>query len=512
VIDFPDWGAGTGAFRLADEVARLHAVVAVQNEVSTAVADAPTLMALVATRAQEMTGAAGAVVETAAGESLVCAAATGSARSQLGRHVPIAGSLPGLAFLTADVVTSDDTKNDLRIDHAAAVDRTNARSVVAIPLLSANKPFGVLQVLSPRPNGFGDEHVEMLRLLAGIVSARLDLAAQLHARQVLLAENAVTLEALRESESRFRNAFDNSGIGMALVAPDGRWLKVNATLCRIVGYSTQELLARDFQSITHHEDLGTDLGFVQRMLSGEITSYEVEKRYLHKSGATVWIMLTASLVKNPEGVPLYFVSQIQDISARKAAEEALLRLAVRDELTGLFNRREMNRLLQEEILRSQRHNRPLSLLMVDIDLFKRVNDTYGHQTGDRALQQVAKAVLDSVRTLDRAARYGGEELAIILPETSETEALVVAERIRNRVADTIVHAGQEAGGGPAIKLTVSIGVSMMSLPLDGSTERLIGEADRALYVAKRRGRNCSVLSSDVEDARPAAVAASSTAA
>jgi diguanylate cyclase (GGDEF)-like protein/PAS domain S-box-containing protein len=285
---------------------------------------------------------------------------------------------------------------------------------------------------------------------------------------------------------------------MALVAPDGRWLKVNTSLCRIVGFCQEELLVRDFQSITHPDDLHADLVSVQQMLSGEIATYELEKRYIHKNGSIVWISLTASLVKDSDGMPLYFVSQIQDITARKVAEDALMRLAVRDELTGLFNRREMNRLLHEETLRSQRHQRPLSLLMVDIDWFKRVNDTFGHQAGDRALQQVARAILDCVRTLDRAARYGGEELAIILPETSGTEALVVAERIRTRVAESAFSVGGNPQEGPHVQLTVSVGIGTMVNPLDGSTDRLIGDADRALYTAKSRGRNCSVLSADLE--------------
>ncbi len=503
MIDFPDWGAGTGTFRLADEVARLQAVVAVQNEVSTTLGDLPTLMTLVATRAEDMTGASGAFVETPEGNDLVCVAATGSAQAQLRARVPIVGSLSGLALLTGEVLACEDTQDDLRID-TGLVDTVRRRSMIAVPLVSSGKPFGVLQVFSSRPRAFGDEHVQMLRLLGGIMSARVEIAGQLQARQALLAENAVTLAALRESESRFRNAFDHSAIGMALVAPQGRWLKVNATLCQIVGFSQEELLARDCKSITHPEDRDSDVGSIASMLAGRIATYEIEKRYIHKSGSTVWVLVTSSLVKNAQGSPLYLVSQIQDITARKAAEDALMRLAIRDELTGLFNRREMDRLLQEEISRSQRHQRPLSLLMVDIDWFKRVNDDFGHQAGDGALRQVAQAILDSIRTLDRAARYGGEEMAVILPETSGTEALVVAERIRAKVAERSFSVAETTTpDGADIRLTVSVGVSTMFMPLAGSTELLIGDADRALYAAKRRGRNCCVMGDDRSKPSPA---------
>ncbi|MEO8605889.1 MAG: PAS domain S-box protein, partial [bacterium] len=129
--------------------------------------------------------------------------------------------------------------------------------------------------------------------------------------------------ALRESEERGRQSFDLAPIGMALVAPDGRWLQVNRSLCDIVGYSEAELLATTFQAITHAGDLTVDLGYVQQMLSGEIRTYQMEKRYLHKQGHTVWILLTVSLVRAPDGSPTYFIAQIQDISARRRIEHTL---------------------------------------------------------------------------------------------------------------------------------------------------------------------------------------------
>jgi PAS domain S-box-containing protein len=97
---------------------------------------------------------------------------------------------------------------------------------------------------------------------------------------------------LRESEERFRGAFESAAIGMALVAPEGRWLRVNRSLCRIVGYTADELLARDFQSITYEEDLETDVDHVRRMLDGSLSHYDIDKRYLHKDGHIVWVLLS----------------------------------------------------------------------------------------------------------------------------------------------------------------------------------------------------------------------------
>jgi PAS domain S-box-containing protein len=129
--------------------------------------------------------------------------------------------------------------------------------------------------------------------------------------------------ALRESEQRFQNAFEHAAIGMALVAPDGRWVKVNRSLCSLVGYSEEELLTKKFQDITHPDDLETDLKFVRQMLAKEIRTYQMEKRYVHKSGRIVWISLSVSLVRDSEDKPLYFISQIEDITDRKQAEESL---------------------------------------------------------------------------------------------------------------------------------------------------------------------------------------------
>lgn len=128
---------------------------------------------------------------------------------------------------------------------------------------------------------------------------------------------------LRESEERFRGAFEFAAIGMALVSPEGRWLRVNRSLCRILGYAADELLASDFQSITYEDDLGTDVDYVRRMLDGSLSHYDMEKRYRHKDGHLVWALLSVSLVRDTSDQSMYFVSQIQDISERKRLEHAL---------------------------------------------------------------------------------------------------------------------------------------------------------------------------------------------
>lgn len=136
-------------------------------------------------------------------------------------------------------------------------------------------------------------------------------------------ESRQTEDALRESQERFSSAFKDAAIGMALVGTDGRWLQVNPALCALVGYTEQELLASTFQAITHPDDLDIDLAFVRQMLTGEIRTYHMEKRYFHKQGQIVWILLSVSLVRDPVGHPLYFIAQIQDITERKQVQEKL---------------------------------------------------------------------------------------------------------------------------------------------------------------------------------------------
>ena len=128
---------------------------------------------------------------------------------------------------------------------------------------------------------------------------------------------------IAESEKKFKNAFNLSAIGMALLSLDGKWLKVNSQICKLVGYSEEELLSMNFQEITHPDDLTTDLNFVKQLIANEFERFEVEKRYFHKNGTIIWVLIAVSLVRDNDGVPLYFISQTIDVNRRKKAEESL---------------------------------------------------------------------------------------------------------------------------------------------------------------------------------------------
>jgi PAS domain S-box-containing protein len=171
-------------------------------------------------------------------------------------------------------------------------------------------PNGEIRWIRARGFKVRDERGLVIRL-AGIIT---DITERKHAES-----------ALRESEERFSGAFHHAPIGVALVAPDGHWLKVNRALCQLLGYSEAELLARTFQELTHPDDLAASLEFVRQALAGGIPGYQMEKRYIHKDGQFITILLSVSLVRDDAGQPLYFISQIQDITERKQAELMLSR-------------------------------------------------------------------------------------------------------------------------------------------------------------------------------------------
>ncbi len=183
------------------------------------------------------------------------------------------------------------------------------------------------------------------RKLVRWVGTSTDIHDQKEARAHLETLVEARTAELRESEERFRSSFNSAGIGMAIVGLDGRWVQVNRTTCEIVGYPENELLKKTFQDITHPDDLGRDLANVQALIEGRIRTYQMEKRYFHRAGHTVWINLTASLVRDDAGTPVHFVSQIEDISGRKRLEEALC--ASEERLSNVFRSMAEGLLLQD---------------------------------------------------------------------------------------------------------------------------------------------------------------------
>jgi diguanylate cyclase (GGDEF)-like protein/PAS domain S-box-containing protein len=295
-----------------------------------------------------------------------------------------------------------------------------------------------------------------------------------------------TENALRDAEERFRRAFEDAPIGMALVAPDGRFLRVNRTLCDLTRRREVELLGLTFQQITHPDDLDADIEQARRLLAGEISSYQMEKRYVRPDGSLVPVMLSVSLVRDSEGEPLHYVSQIEDITDRKRAEDELHHLANHDPLTGLVNRRRFDEELQRELRRLEREpDRRAALLLLDLDRFKAVNDSMGHRAGDDVLCAVARSLEHRLRGTDVVARLGGDEFAALLLDLHGSDD---ARQIASELAATIESQTILTVGGAA-RVTASIGVVALDHETGAREIDTLVAADNAMYSAKRAGRN-----------------------
>jgi diguanylate cyclase (GGDEF)-like protein/PAS domain S-box-containing protein len=283
------------------------------------------------------------------------------------------------------------------------------------------------------------------------------------------------------ADEQFRTAFDDALVGIALVAPDGSWLRVNDSLCEIVGYSREQLTGMTFQDITHPEDVDADVAQLDQMLTGERASYQTEKRYLRADGEVVWALLSVSLVRDAAGAPLHFISQIQDISQRKRLEAELSRLATRDDLTGLYNRRFFEREVAQSLRLLRRHGGHASVLFVDLDRFKEVNDTLGHQCGDDLLRHVADVLTGRLRESDVIARLGGDEFAVLLPMTSAAGAAAIVEALDQEFIER-----PALLEGQAVTARASIGVAELDAELD--VDGVLRRADQAMYEVKRARR------------------------
>jgi diguanylate cyclase (GGDEF)-like protein/PAS domain S-box-containing protein len=291
-------------------------------------------------------------------------------------------------------------------------------------------------------------------------------------------------ELLRESEERFRSAFDYAAIGMALVSQEGRWLQVNRSLCQLVGYSEEELLTADIQALTHREDLDDLLLQQSRLTTGQVPGYQTEKRYIHKSGHEVWTLLSVSPVRDPETQSLRAIFQIQDITDRKRAEAQLVHDAFHDGLTGLPNRALFIDHLRLAVARSRRKECPLfSVLFLDLDRFKVVNDSLGHLVGDKLLMTMARRLESCLRPGDTIARLGGDEFTILLEDLKgNNEAIHVAERIQRELAKPFELDGRH------IATSASIGIAPSSTGYE-QPEDILRDADTAMYYAKSVGGN-----------------------
>lgn len=286
--------------------------------------------------------------------------------------------------------------------------------------------------------------------------------------------------ALRETEEHFRSAFDYAAIGMALVSPQGAWLRVNRSLCELIGYSERELLESNFQAVTHADDLGHDLANLYRLMQGETQTSQVEKRYVHRQGQIVWALNSVSLVRDSDNNPAHYIFQIQDITERKRAEAALQSLSLIDELTGLYNRRGFLAVTEQHLESIRRSERVPVILYADLDGLKEINDSRGHHEGDRALITAAEIFKESFRSSDILARLGGDEFVVLATIGPDEEAESLTVRLQEQFRATNKRRSRP------YDLSISVGLAHFDDQENHSIEELMARADQAMYEDKRR--------------------------
>lgn len=290
--------------------------------------------------------------------------------------------------------------------------------------------------------------------------------------------------ALATSEARFRATFEQAAIGIVHTSLDRRYIAVNRKFCDMLGYTRDELIGMSATSLNHPDDSDDENVFKEQLLHGNAESLSAEKRYLRKDGTVIWANRTVSLVRDLAGEPLYFLRVVEDITERKRLEEELREMATTDALTGLPNRRAFMTRLEEEYARILRFDAmQAAVLMIDLDYFKRINDSCGHAAGDMVLRRVAMLIRDETRRVDLCSRIGGEEFAVLLAGAAPAAACDFAERLRGKIAAAV-----NEYEGRAIAVTASIGIAAMRAD-DLSADAALQRADTALYQAKNSGRN-----------------------
>jgi len=273
---------------------------------------------------------------------------------------------------------------------------------------------------------------------------------------------------------------DNEMIG-SIMLRNRKIIWCNKAVSTILGYKQSELLGRSTKMLFADEAMYETVGRNAYPLKNGVP-YRTQFEMIKADGHKVWIDISGAAIPYDASLSLWLVN---DISKLKALEEELKHQVDHDFLTGLRSRSWFMEQATIELHRASRFNTPLSLLMLDIDFFKLVNDTYGHQVGDIALKNVAQFMQKILRDFDMCARIGGEEFVILLPQTNQDKAFEVAERIRLFIQNTKVPL---PAAESSLQLTVSIGLSSLSCK-EESIDDLISKADKALYQAKHTGRN-----------------------
>jgi diguanylate cyclase (GGDEF)-like protein/PAS domain S-box-containing protein len=380
------------------------------------------------------------------------------------------------AWLTGGPVWIGDVAREPATRRLERVAGPGWNTALMVPVKAGQATVGVLEFCAPRVAAPDPQFLRVLRTTSSEIA---------HFYQ-----RSVAVEKLRESEERFSSTMELAAIGIAHVGDGGRFIYVNPQLCTMLGYTEQELLSMTVRDVSHPGDMTLTDESRDKLRAGQIRSFKMEKRYLRKDGTPVWVGLTIASKRDRNGEYCYDISVVEDISARKGAEERIQYLATHDGLTGLPNRVMFSQILQLAIETARRYDRKLAVLFIDLDRFKIINDTLGHEAGDVLLREMAARLRECLRASDVVARLGGDEFVVLLQEINEpAQAAAAARNILSVVMKPLVILGQEC------RVTASIGICMH--PQHGQDDHAVMKnADMAMYIAKEEGKNTFQFFSD----------------
>lgn len=377
-----------------------------------------------------------------------------------------------------------DRHAELR-DHPAYT-QLQLHAYVGAAVMVGGRLYGTLNFsdAEARAEPFGERDIQIMESMAALIGRFI--------------EREQSDQALRERERMFEQSFRHAIIGKAIARPSGEMIDVNPAMCRIFGYAPEQLIGFTAADFVFPGDRHVTDQLYRELFAGKRDHFRAEKRYLNAQGEIIETEIGVALVRDARGEPLYTVVQLIDVSDRKrtqrallAANEALQRQSVTDSLTGLSNRRALDRALEREFARARRNGSALSLIALDIDHFKRINDRYGHPVGDEVLAQFGLILRECVRETDIAARAGGEEFTVLLPDTPMQQARTLAERLHRKFHDT---------HWPVETVTASFGIASIERAT-ADIRSLLRAADRALYNAKAAGRDRIMPAEDEIGAR-----------
>ncbi len=347
------------------------------------------------------------------------------------------------------------------------------RSMMSVPLISRDEVIGTLHFRAKKPSAYTRQDLRLAEKIGMQIAGAV-------ANAQFFADLKKTETSLRESEARFRALFEQATVGVAeMDIVTGRFLTVNRRFCEIVGRTAEETLATTFLAITHPEDLHLHDEKTALLMAGKIGHFTLEKRYVRKDGAIVWVNITISPLWERGKATGRYISVVQDVTERRRMEEEIREMSLRDPLTELYNRRGFITLAEQQLRAANRANRQMLLAFIDVDDLKQINDKLGHEEGDKALSDTARIIRRTFRDSDIIARLGGDEFAVLAIDAADLNPDAFSQRLQLHIDAFNEQKSRK------YKLAMSRGSAIYDPESPVSLDKLMSSADGMMYAQKK---------------------------